>query len=70
MRLLSNVPEFCVVPLHFKLIAFNASDISYFINQKAAKMDKNLSHEILTQDELKGTGVPTSLEMIKSWNGF
>lgn len=45
MRILSNVPEFCVIPLHFKLLAFNASDISYFINQKAAKMFKKLSLE-------------------------
>lgn len=45
MRILSNVPEFCVTPLHFKLLAFNASGISYFINQKAAKMFKKLSLE-------------------------
>lgn len=45
MRLLPNVPEFCVIPLRFKLIALNASDISYFITQKAAKMAKKLSHE-------------------------
>lgn len=28
-----------------QLIALNASDIPHFINQKAAKMSKKLSHE-------------------------
>lgn len=32
--------------LYFKLIALNASDISCFINQKAVKRAKKLSHEI------------------------
>lgn len=45
MRLLPNVPEFCAIPLHFKLITLNASDISYFINPKATNMAKKLSHE-------------------------